>query len=60
MTTVIDATADEGDESRNPYDGDRIELPDEQLRAATRLQRAVGKVNDRLNTIAMNIVYGEN
>lgn len=54
MTTVMDVTDDIG---TNPFDGDRIELPEDELRAVSRHVVAVGRLKDRLDRWATSITY---
>lgn len=56
MTTVVD-TAD-GDGGRDPFDGDRIELDESELRSASRHVVLAGRVKDRLDAWASRFVYG--
>lgn len=55
MTAVADVTDGVG---TNPFDGDRIELPEEELRAVSRHVVALGRVKDKLNRWATDLTYG--
>ncbi|WP_394327777.1 hypothetical protein [Halogeometricum limi] len=56
MSTVVD-TASEGSETANPFDGDRIELSDRELRATSPGAWLSGVVS-RLDDAASRLVYG--
>jgi len=55
MTAVTDATGADFD----PYDGDRIEVDEDQLRAVSGHVRALGAVKDRLNDWAARVTYSQ-
>lgn len=55
MTTVVDITDGIGS---NPFDGERIEVPDDELRAVSRHVVALGQLKDRLNQWATDLTYG--
>ena len=54
MTTVVDLTGG----GRDPFDGDRIEVADSELRAVSKHVVALGRLKDRLNRWATDITYG--
>lgn len=56
MTAVVDVM--EGT-SPNPFDGDRIEVSDAELRAVSRHVVLLGKLKDRLNRWSMERIYGD-
>lgn len=56
MTTVVDA-ADAGTEGNDPFDGDRIELSDRELRTASPAAWLSGLVS-RVDAAATRWVYG--
>lgn len=53
MTTVVDATGTDAD----PFDGDRIELSDDQLRRVSPGAYLKG-VKDRVDAVATRLVHG--
>lgn len=55
MTAVVDLADGVGGD---PFDGDRIEVPDEKLRTVSKHVVALGRVKDRLNRWATEITYG--
>lgn len=57
MSSVVSLAGDDG-EVRDPFDGDRIEVPEDELRAVSRHVIALGRVKDRLNAWATAITYG--
>ncbi|MDX1744819.1 MAG: hypothetical protein R3324_02680 [Halobacteriales archaeon] len=57
MSTVVSLTDEEG-RARNPFNGDRIEIPENELRAVSRHVVVLGDVKDRLNRWATKITYG--
>lgn len=54
LTTVVDATTNE---RPNPFDGDRIELDDNELRRTSPAAWFEG-LTDRLDAVAERIIYG--
>lgn len=58
MSTVVDVKDEDEREGTNPFDGDRIELEDRELRRAVPHQLAAGRVKRTLNAVAERIVYG--
>ena len=58
VTTVIDAVEDDERGGRNPYDGDRIELEDAELRRSAFVGVWLGRLKRRLDETAFSIVYG--
>ncbi|SFR33670.1 hypothetical protein SAMN04487947_0041 [Halogeometricum rufum] len=56
MSTVVDA-ADDGSEGSNPFDGDRIELSDRELRTTSPAAWA-SRLVSRLDGAATRLVYG--
>lgn len=59
MTSVVDVVNDdEGDSGgKNPFDGDRIEIPENQLRAVSRHVVILGAIKERLNNWAVSLMY---
>lgn len=57
MSTVVGLTDEEG-RARNPFSGDRIELPESELRTVSKHVVFLGDVKDRLNRWATRITYG--
>lgn len=59
MTSVVDVVNDgEGDSGgKNPFDGDRIEIPENQLRAVSRHIVVLGTIKQRLNNWAISLMY---
>lgn len=55
MTAAIDVTDGHG---RNPFDGDRIEVPEDELRAVSKHVIVLGNLKNRLNEWATKITYG--
>jgi hypothetical protein len=51
MTSVVDVVNDgeEDNGGKNPFDGDRIEIPEKQLRAVSRHVVVLGAIKQRLN-----------
>ncbi|WP_435319806.1 hypothetical protein [Haloarchaeobius sp. TZWSO28] len=47
-----------GDHGTNPFDGDRIELSDDELRSASRHVVALGNIKRRLNEWVRGLTYG--
>lgn len=59
MSTVVDAaTTNEGSSARNPMDGDRIELSDDELRRTSPAAWLSGVVS-RLDDAATAFIYGD-
>lgn len=58
MSSVVDLT-DGGDGGRNPFDGDRIEVAEAQLRKAAFPAVWLGRVKHRLNEYATRLTYGD-
>jgi hypothetical protein len=56
MTTVIDTVDDGG--GRNPFDGDRIEVEESEMRSAARHVVLAGRLKDRLDAWASRFAYG--
>ncbi|WP_396611199.1 hypothetical protein ACH9L7_13410 [Haloferax sp. S1W] len=54
MTTVVDATSSEG---HDPFDDERIELDESELRMASP-SAWVGGLMSRLDAVAERIIYG--
>lgn len=55
MTTAMDVTAGTG---KNPFDGDRIEIDEDQLRLVSPHVIALGALKQRLNEWATRVTYG--
>lgn len=59
MTSVTGATRDDGESSaESPWDGDRIEVDEDELRTALPHVIALGKVKRRLDELATKLTYG--
>lgn len=56
MTTVIDTVDDGG--GRDPFDGDRIEVEESEIRAASKHVVLAGRVKDRLDEWATRFAFG--
>ncbi|WP_121820172.1 hypothetical protein [Halostella salina] len=54
MTTVVDAA----EVDRDPFDGDRIEVDEDELRTAAKPAVLLGRAKRRLNEIATSLTYG--
>lgn len=55
MSSVVETT--DGD-ATDPFEGDRIELDDSELRSASRHVVALARVKTRLNEWATRLTYG--
>ena len=60
MTSVVSVAAEGegGPRGRNPFDGPRIELEDDQVRSVSPHVVALGRLKDRLNRWATAVTYG--
>lgn len=58
MSSVVDLT-EGGEDGRNPFDGERIEVAEAQLRKAAFPAVWLGRVKDRLNEVATKVTYGD-
>lgn len=65
VTTVVDATAEDGESAEaaesggtNPFDGDRIELDESQLRSVVRHEVFFSDVRRRLDEWATRLTFG--
>lgn len=60
MTTVVGATNQDDEEGggRNPFDGARIEVPEDEMRLVAAPAVALGYVKRRLNEFANRVTYG--
>ena len=60
MTSVVGLTAEQegGPRGRNPFDGDRIEVTDDELRTVSPHVIALGRLKDRLDRWATGLTYG--
>ncbi|NHN46347.1 hypothetical protein G9464_01865 [Halostella sp. JP-L12] len=56
MTTVVDATDGEG--GSDPFDGERIEVDPDEMRAVAKPAILLGRVKDRLDAVATRLTYG--
>ncbi|WP_435348212.1 hypothetical protein [Haloarchaeobius sp. HRN-SO-5] len=56
MSSVVETAG--GDHGTNPFDGDRIELSDSELRTVNGHVVALGRLKDRLNRWARRLTYG--
>jgi len=61
VTTVIDATEDANEEggAENPFDGERIEIEESQMRSVARHEVLASKVTDRLDEFASRVIWGK-
>jgi len=61
VTTVIDATGDHEEEEggTNPFDGERIELEEQEMRTVARHEALASKISDRLDAFATRVVWGQ-
>lgn len=55
MTTAVDISRGQG---TNPWDGDRIEVEEREIKAVSHHIVALGKIKDRLNEWATDLTYG--
>lgn len=55
MTTAVDISRGQG---TNPWDGDRIEVDEREIKAVSHHIVALGKIKDRLNEWATDLTYG--
>lgn len=55
MTTAVDLTEGNGE---NPFDGDRIEVDEDEIRSVSRHVVALGRVKERLDEWATRVTYG--
>ena len=60
MSSVVDLAGEgeDGPTGRDPFDGDRIELDDDELRAASPHVVALGRLKDRLDGWMRAVTYG--
>jgi hypothetical protein len=58
MTTVVDATDDEETAGRNPFDGDRIEVSEREMRVVGKPAILLGRAKRRLDEFATRLTYG--
>lgn len=59
MTSVVGLTDGDGESGgRNPFDGDRIELDDDELRSVSAHVLALGRLKDRLDRWMQSATYG--
>ncbi|WP_435334219.1 hypothetical protein [Haloarchaeobius sp. TZWWS8] len=56
MSSVVETTG--GEHGKNPFDGDRIELDDDELRSVNGHVVALGRLKNRLNDWARRLTYG--
>jgi hypothetical protein len=56
MTAVVGAT--EGEGGRDPFDGERIEVDNDQMRTVAKPVILLGRVKRRLNEFATRLTYG--
>lgn len=59
MTSVVDMTEEEGGGSRNPFEGDRIEVEESKLRSVMFPAVVLARGKRRLNEIATRLTYGD-
>lgn len=59
MTTVVDIANDgEDGGGRDPFDGDRIEVPEDEMRKVAAPAVWLGRAKDRLNEMGTRLTYG--
>ena len=58
VTTVVDAVEDGEGGGKNPFDGERIELEDAELRRVAFVGVWLGRLKRRLDETAFSVVYG--
>lgn len=56
LSTVVDAA--EGDEARDIYGDERIEVTEEEIKAVSGHVELLGRAKSRLNAFAERITYG--
>lgn len=59
VSTVVDA-ADSDDEggAENPFEGERIEIEESEMRSVVRHEVFAGRVKARLNNFANRVIFG--
>ena len=60
MTSVVSMADDEDGESggHDPFDGPRIEIPEDEMRRVAKPQIWLGRVKRRLDEVATRLTYG--
>jgi hypothetical protein len=58
VTTVIDATEDGEEKAENPFEGERIEIEESEMRSVVRHEVLASKVTDRLDAFASRLMFG--
>jgi hypothetical protein len=58
MTSVVGLSTEDEPSGRNPFEGDRIELDEDQLRSVSPHVVALGRLKDRLDEWATAFTYG--
>lgn len=63
VSTVMEATWSDGEGDReasgaNPFDGERIELEEDQVRSVVRHEVLVRRVKGRLDDLATRLIFG--
>jgi len=58
MTTVVDATDDEDEAARDPFDDERIEVSEREMRVVGKPAILLGRAKRRLNEFATRLTYG--
>ena len=65
VSTVMDAAESDGEGdgdgaagATNPFDGERIELEEDQLRSVVRHEVLVRRVKDRLDDLTTRLIFG--
>ncbi|MEY7851398.1 hypothetical protein AB7C87_19615 [Natrarchaeobius sp. A-rgal3] len=59
MSTVIDMATEDGQRSRDPLEGERIELEEDELRRVSPHVVLLGRVKSRLDAFARRLAYGK-
>ncbi|TYT61519.1 hypothetical protein [Natrialba swarupiae] len=58
MSTVVDMATEDGHRSRDPLEGERIELEEEELRRVSPHVVVLGRLKSRLDAFARRVAYG--
>lgn len=57
VSTVVETVEGDGDGGRNPFDGDRIELPEDDVRRTAFVTVWLGRLKRRLDETAFSLTY---
>ncbi len=59
MTSMVSMTEEDGESGgTNPFDGDRIEVDESELRRVSHHQIFLGRVKRRIDELATRLTYG--